>query len=201
VANNITRNDMKNKNMADFKKSHVELINYIVEDAQLYNQLEVGEKVNVTPKTNERGDYVVMDSDPPQIVAGKIERLMSSSRQPDVLFVKRIDPLHQSESEFEKSINDKKNVQEIYKKLFQLPPVPEGVFHCPADNGVQYELTFTYESKIVSTAVVSALGCQGLTMNNKSYLAREPEGKGFRALLEHVLDLDESNFAVGFASK
>lgn len=66
--------DAENKSFADFKKSNVEFVNYIVEDAQLYNELVIGEKVNVTPKTNEKGEYVVMQSDPPQIVAGKIER-------------------------------------------------------------------------------------------------------------------------------
>jgi hypothetical protein len=74
VAKHISRNDADNKTFADFKKSNVELVNYIVEDAQLYNELAIGEKVNVTPKTNDNGEYVVMQSDPPQIVAGKIER-------------------------------------------------------------------------------------------------------------------------------
>jgi hypothetical protein len=59
---------------ADFKKNDVELVNYIVEDSRLYDELKVGEAVNVTPKTNDNGEYVVMQSYPPQIVAGDIER-------------------------------------------------------------------------------------------------------------------------------
>ncbi|CAI6087542.1 hypothetical protein COHCIP112018_05579 [Cohnella sp. JJ-181] len=51
------------------------MVYYIVEDAQVYAEVEIGDKVKVTPKTNDKGEYVVMQSDPPQIVAGKIERL------------------------------------------------------------------------------------------------------------------------------
>lgn len=75
VAKNISKKDSESKTFADLKKNNIELINYIIEDSQLYNELRVGEKVNVTPKTNEKGEYVVMKSDPPQIRAGQIERL------------------------------------------------------------------------------------------------------------------------------
>ncbi|GIP43607.1 hypothetical protein J45TS6_20660 [Paenibacillus sp. J45TS6] len=75
VAKNITQKDSESKTFAEFKKNNIELINYIVEDTQLYNELEIGEKVNVTPKTNDKGEYTVMQSDPPQIIAGQIERL------------------------------------------------------------------------------------------------------------------------------
>ncbi|MGG4132187.1 DUF3221 domain-containing protein [Paenibacillus illinoisensis] len=75
VAKNISKKDSESKTFADFRKNNIELINYIVEDTQLYNELRVGEKVNVTPNTNDKGEYVVMQSDPPQIIAGQIERL------------------------------------------------------------------------------------------------------------------------------
>ncbi|WP_222125586.1 DUF3221 domain-containing protein [Paenibacillus sp. Y412MC10] len=75
VAKNISQKDSENKSFADFRKNNIELINYIVEDTQLYNELRIGEKVNVTPKTNDKGEYVVMKSDPPLIIAGQIERL------------------------------------------------------------------------------------------------------------------------------
>ncbi|MDQ0878850.1 hypothetical protein QFZ77_007509 [Paenibacillus sp. V4I3] len=73
VAKNISRKDSES-NYATLKNNKVEFVNYIVEDSQLYNELRVGEKVNVTPKTNDKGEYAVMQSDPPQIVADKIER-------------------------------------------------------------------------------------------------------------------------------
>ncbi|WP_160031488.1 DUF3221 domain-containing protein [Paenibacillus sp. An7] len=75
VAKNITQKDSESKTFTELKKNNIELITYIVEDTQLYNELEIGEKVNVTPKTNDKGEYAVMQSDPPQIIAGQIERL------------------------------------------------------------------------------------------------------------------------------
>ncbi|WP_454191132.1 DUF3221 domain-containing protein [Paenibacillus sp. Marseille-Q7038] len=74
VAKNITQKDSESKTFADLKKNNVELINYIVEDTQLYNELQIGERVKVTPKTNDKGEHAVMQSDPPQIIAGQIER-------------------------------------------------------------------------------------------------------------------------------
>ncbi|WP_271755152.1 DUF3221 domain-containing protein [Cohnella sp. JJ-181] len=75
VAKDISSNDAESHNFSDLKKRHVEMVYYIVEDAQVYAEVEIGDKVKVTPKTNDKGEYVVMQSDPPQIVAGKIERL------------------------------------------------------------------------------------------------------------------------------
>lgn len=74
VAKQVSRKDAESKSFATLKKNNAELIYYIVEDSQLYNVLRVGEEVNVTPKTNDKGEYVVMQSDPPQVVAGEIER-------------------------------------------------------------------------------------------------------------------------------
>jgi hypothetical protein len=74
VAKDISWKDAKIKTFEALKKNDVDLVIYIVEDAQLYKELAIGEKVNVTPKANDKGEYVVMQSNPPQIVAGKIER-------------------------------------------------------------------------------------------------------------------------------
>lgn len=74
VAKQVSLKDAESKSFATLKKNNIELIYYIVEDSELYNELRVGEEVNVNPKTNDKGKYVVMQSDPPQIVAGVIER-------------------------------------------------------------------------------------------------------------------------------
>jgi hypothetical protein len=121
-----------------------------------------------------------------------------TNTQPDKLVVKRLDPLHQSDIGFEKSIEDKAEVKKLYDKMLSLPSFPQGTTSCPADNGVQYELTFTHESKSVSKAMVSATGCQGVTLNEKTYWAMEPKGNGFRALLEQVIGLIDNDFRVGF---
>ncbi|MGO4547886.1 DUF3221 domain-containing protein [Paenibacillus sp. 2TAB23] len=73
VANQISQKDSETKTFAALKKNNVELINYIVEDIKLYNELKEGDRVIVTPETDDTGVYVVMQSYPPQIVAGEIE--------------------------------------------------------------------------------------------------------------------------------
>jgi hypothetical protein len=125
----------------------------------------------------------------------------STNTQPDKLLVKRLDPLHQSNVGFEKSIEDKEEVKNLYEKILSLPQFPKGTTACPASNGVQYELTFTLGSKPISKAIVDALGCHGVTMNQKTYWAMEPKGNGFRALLEQVIGLNDSEFTVGFAHR
>jgi hypothetical protein len=125
----------------------------------------------------------------------------SSNTQPDILVVKRLDPLHQSDTGFEKSIQDKGEVKKLYDKILSLPSFPQGTIHCPADNGVQYELSFTLASMSVSKVMVRATRCQGVTLNEKTYSTMEPKGNGFRTLLEHAIGLNEIQFRVGFASR
>lgn len=120
------------------------------------------------------------------------------SNQPDVLFVKRTDPLNQSKSGFKKTVTDKKVVYEIYNGILNLPPFPKGPTSCPADNGVEYLLTFKHGTKTVSTGSADALGCRGVMLDNKVYWTLGPNG--FRELFENALDLSESEFAVGFAA-
>ncbi|MFS0869055.1 DUF3221 domain-containing protein [Paenibacillus xylanilyticus] len=72
VAENIPQEEA-DSNLAALREKKIKVISYIVEDTELYEQLEVGDKVKVSPKVNEEGFYVVGQSDPPQIVAGKIE--------------------------------------------------------------------------------------------------------------------------------
>lgn len=72
VAENISREDA-DQPFGDLREKKVTLIHYIVEDSELLEQLEVGDKVKITPKVNEEGFYHVRQSDPPQIIAGGIE--------------------------------------------------------------------------------------------------------------------------------
>ncbi len=78
----------------------------------------------------------------------------------EMLNVKRLDSLHQSNTGFKKSIQDKAVVKKLYEKIISLPSFPQGTIHCSNDNGVEYELTFTLASKSVSKAMVRATGCQ-----------------------------------------
>lgn|GEM_PF-3580174 len=72
VAKHISAKDAESKTIADLQKSNIELINYIVEDSELYHSLHIGDKVKVTPQSDDKGQYVVMQSDPPQIIAREI---------------------------------------------------------------------------------------------------------------------------------
>ncbi|KRE34420.1 hypothetical protein [Paenibacillus sp. Soil522] len=76
VAKNISE-DSKTKSISDFRKDETDLMYYHIEDANLYEDLNVGERVSVEPKTSHLDGqevYLVMQSDPPQVVAGKIIR-------------------------------------------------------------------------------------------------------------------------------
>lgn len=76
VAKNISE-DSKTKSISDFRKDGTDLMYYHIEDANLYEDLNVGERVSVEPKTSQLDGqevYHVMQSDPPQVVAGKIIR-------------------------------------------------------------------------------------------------------------------------------
>ena len=72
VAENILREEADHS-LADLREKKVKVIQYMVEDSKLIDEIEVGDKVKVTPKVNEEGFYLVRQSDPPQIIAGKIE--------------------------------------------------------------------------------------------------------------------------------
>jgi hypothetical protein len=119
----------------------------------------------------------------------------------DALIVKRLDPLHQSKQNFEITITDKQTIDDIYDNLTHLPPASTEIMFCPADNGVQYELTFIEDAKTKATATVNAMGCRGVTMNGQSYSGLGPEGADFRSTLEQALGLTDSEFIVGFAAQ
>ncbi|MDG0814018.1 hypothetical protein [Cohnella rhizosphaerae] len=127
--------------------------------------------------------------------------MLSPKPESAMLIVKRLDPLHQSDTEFEKSIQDEADVKKLYEKISSLPSFPQTFISCPADNGVEYEMTFIFPSQSASKASVRATGCQQVMMNEKTYWAMEPKGNGFIALLEHVLRLNNDQFSVGFASQ
>lgn len=77
VAKNISEEDSKTKSRSDFMKDGTDLMLYHIEDTNLYTDLSVGERVSIEAKTFKMdGKDVgeVMQSNPPQTVAGKITR-------------------------------------------------------------------------------------------------------------------------------
>ncbi|MGM0885282.1 MAG: hypothetical protein ACQEXQ_30100 [Bacillota bacterium] len=78
VAKNISEEDSKTKSRSDFMKDGTDLMLYHIEDTNLYTDLSVGERVSVEAKTFKMDGIdvaEVMQSNPPQTVAGKITRI------------------------------------------------------------------------------------------------------------------------------
>ncbi|MDQ8734229.1 hypothetical protein [Paenibacillus sp. LHD-38] len=77
VAKNISEEESKTKSQSDFMKEGTDLMYYHIEDENLYEDLTIGERVSVEAKTfTMDGKEVshVMQSNPPQTVAGEIIR-------------------------------------------------------------------------------------------------------------------------------
>jgi hypothetical protein len=51
-------------------------------------------------------------------------------------------------------------VQAVAKALCGLPTVKPGVYHCPADIGLDYNLSFSTKAQYFSLLSVPATGCQ-----------------------------------------
>ena len=77
VAKNISQEESKTKSQSDFMKEGTDLMYYHIEDVNLYEDLNVGERVSIEAKTFKKDGEdvsIVMESNPPQVVAGKIIR-------------------------------------------------------------------------------------------------------------------------------
>lgn len=77
VAKNISEEESKTKSQSDFMKEGTDLMYYHIEDVNLYEDLNVGERVSIEAKTFKKDGEdvsIVMESNPPQVVAGKIIR-------------------------------------------------------------------------------------------------------------------------------
>jgi len=65
-----------------------------------------------------------------------------------------------------RSVADAQAVQTLYRAMLKTPRVPPGaVYHCPADFGVIWTLTFLHNTTVVAKAVLDDAGCQFLTIN------------------------------------
>ncbi|MEC0373336.1 hypothetical protein [Paenibacillus chibensis] len=131
------------------------------------------------------------------LVSCSNERSSNREMDPPYITIERQDPLHNlSNSKFTKKIVDEKTIRELGASINHLPEFPRGIIHCPADNGVQYEMDF-HNSLDDRVVLVHATGCQQVQVNSKTYWAMEPKGNGFRALLIEKLGLSEKEFLGG----
>lgn len=54
-------------------------------------------------------------------------------------------------------------VKDAAEAVCALPRMPSGVFNCPADFGIEYQLTFSAEGRVFESVLVSATGCETVT--------------------------------------
>ena len=67
------------------------------------------------------------------------------------------------------------SVQDAAKALCALPRMPTGVYHCPADIGLDYHLTFSTANRGFPTILVPATGCQEVSgLGPTRWTARSP---------------------------
>jgi len=73
------------------------------------------------------------------------------------------------------SVDKPASVQAAAKALCALPRMPKGVFHCPADIGINYQLTFSEPKRSYPTVVVRATGCEQVSgVGPTRWAARAP---------------------------
>lgn len=92
-------------------------------------------------------------------------------------------------------------VRAVARALCAVPTMPSGVFHCPADFGITYHLTFAASNQTFPTVSVDATGCEKVRgLGHVRWVAKSPE---FWRILGHSMGLakpDRYTFT-GSASK
>jgi len=81
--------------------------------------------------------------------------------------------------------------QNIYTMTLALPDLPGGVYHCPDDFGVVYNLTFFSGNATVVTASLDPNGCQGVKISGSPQV-RQILDKSYWTTLAQQLGVPES---------
>ena len=79
------------------------------------------------------------------------------------------------------------------RALCALPPMPSGVFHCPADLGVAYDLAFSAPGAKLATVILEPAGCE--TVSGLGSLRSAARSPGFWRTLGAALGLRSANQA------
>ncbi|MHB1629069.1 MAG: hypothetical protein ACYCVB_11970 [Bacilli bacterium] len=123
----------------------------------------------------------------PQILQ-RLPTVMDAARRNEFQKQQPLPPLR-------RTITDVAAVRRLYMDLRNLPPFPKGAFHCPADFGVSYTLTFREGVHVDLSAKVDGSGCRGILINGKSYAGDSRSGRAFWALLGKTLHLTARQLA------
>jgi hypothetical protein len=80
----------------------------------------------------------------------------------------------------------------IYAETLALSPLPEGVYNCPVDFGVVYELAFYRGDIEVVTGTLDPGGCEAVSLSSKSGGASVATDFGYWATLANHLGITEA---------
>lgn len=97
----------------------------------------------------------------------------------DRLVVRRTDELPQDHFHFAFAavvvVSHVAEVRQAASAVCGLPKMPHGVFHCPADFGIDYHLTFAANGRIFPTVTLDATGCEQVNgLGPTRWIARTP---------------------------
>lgn len=89
------------------------------------------------------------------------------------------------------TVSNPHNVRAAARAVCSLPPMPSGVFNCPADLGVDYGLSFAAGARRFATVTVDATGCETVEhLGATRWIARTP---GFFTALGAAMGLAGAN--------
>jgi hypothetical protein len=90
---------------------------------------------------------------------------------------------------FEKTVDDAASVTRLYTAIKALPHPAKGIYGCPADDGLRYQLVFALPGAAVQHITVPASGCRFLTLNKSDVrMTNDP----FWSLLAQTLGSSET---------
>ncbi len=91
------------------------------------------------------------------------------------------------------TLDKARSVQAAARSLCALPRMPKGVFHCPANLGIDYQLSFAATERSYAKVVVQATGCEQVSgIGPTRWVARTP---GFWHELGMAMALPDANWA------
>ena len=84
----------------------------------------------------------------------------------DRLTIARLNPFHQNfrfVAPAQITVTDARQAQTVARALCALPPVGHGVYNCPADWGIRYQLRFAARHHWFPPITIAASGCRMVT--------------------------------------
>jgi hypothetical protein len=90
------------------------------------------------------------------VSAGSANTTLQITRTPGLFILPALD----------QTIADPSTINRLQADIDHLPAFPPGAFSCPIDFGTTYKLIFKLEGAPTETAVISVLGCRGVTLGD-----------------------------------